>query len=234
MTTTVDTSALFNNAISGGATTSAAGSASAAATKKAAGGASETENRFLTLLVAQMKNQDPLNPMDNSQVTSQMAQLSTVNGIEKLNASMATMATGFTGLQTVQTASLAGRQVMADGNAMVLANGSASGGFNLQLPVDDLTVTILDSAGAIVQKVDMGAQPAGVQVFQWDGKTDSGADAAPGRYTFKVTAREGVNTVAVETLTVGSVQAIRPAADGAKLSVSGIGEIGLADIKKIF
>ena len=172
----------------------------AAAAGAAKGSAADTEHRFLALMVAQLKNQDPLNPMDNSEITTQLAQISTVNGVEQLNSSMKTLAGGFDGMQTVQAASLAGRQIMADGTALALENGSASGGFNLDQPVEQLSVTILDAAGAQVQRVDLGPQEAGIHGFQWDGMNDAGQAAAPGSYSFKVQGLAQNKQIAAQSL----------------------------------
>jgi len=83
------------------------------------------QDRFLTLLVAQMKNQDPLNPLDNAQVTSQLAQINTVNGIEKLNHTLTKLLESNQDTQALQAATVVGRQVLADGNGIVLAGATA-------------------------------------------------------------------------------------------------------------
>ena len=214
---------------------SATSATASAASVAAKGSASDTEHRFLSLLVAQLKNQDPLNPMDNAEITTQLAQISTVNGIEQLNRSMKSLSTGFEGLQSVQATTLAGRQVMLDGSTLNLDNGQATGGFELDQPADRLAVTIVDAAGALVRSVDLGAQPAGVQTFSWDGKTDNGASAAAGSYIFKLKAVAQDREINAHTLSVGTVRGVTPAANGVGtvLGVGGIGNVALADVKKI-
>jgi len=106
--------------------TNAAPSATAFNTPAAAAKSSATEERFLTLLVAQMKNQDPLNPLDNAQVTSQLAQLSTVSGIDKLNATLQTLAGSFAQAQSLQAAVLIGHDVLVEGNALALSGAPPS------------------------------------------------------------------------------------------------------------
>ena len=105
-----------------------------------------TADRFLKLLVAQMKNQDPLSPMDNAQVTSQMAQINTVSGIEKLNNTVAGLATQFTQLQAIQGASLVGHDVVVPGNGLQITNAVGEGGFELTAPADQVKVEILSPA----------------------------------------------------------------------------------------
>ena len=200
----------------------------------AADQSSANEDRFLTMLVAQLKNQDPLNPMDNSQVTTQMAQLSTVQGIEKLNTTLSAMAAAAGSQQALQAADMVGRQVLADGNTLTLAGGTAQGGYALDAPVDGLTLTVRSASGAVVHTAELGAQPAGLHVFNWDGAADNGAAAVPGVYSFEISARSGQNSVPAQTLTLGRVDGVTPNSNGATLSVGSLGEINFAAIKHIF
>ena len=104
-------------------------------------------DRFLKLLVAQIQNQDPLNPLDNAQVTTQMAQINTVNGIEKLNRTVAALGTQFASLQVMQGASLVGRDVTVPGDRLTVDDdGAGSGGFELAAPADRVKVEILNAA----------------------------------------------------------------------------------------
>ncbi len=86
------------------------------------------QNRFLKLLTTQLKNQDPLNPMDNAQMTSQLAQMSTVSGIEKLNTTLGKMLDIYDSGQSMQAAGLIGKHVLVPGNTLPLAGGQALGG----------------------------------------------------------------------------------------------------------
>ena len=106
--------------------------------------ADDPQDRFLKLLVTQMKNQDPLNPLDNAQVTSQLAQISTVNGIEKLNTTLQAMANGFTAGQSLQAAGMIGHNVLVPGSALQLTGGNGAFGVDLAQPADDVKVTIKD------------------------------------------------------------------------------------------
>src|SRR3954467_14498248 len=116
--------------------TTSATDATAAASSIAASttDANATSERFLKLLVAQMQNQDPLSPMDNAQVTSQMAQINTVSGIDKLNATVAGLPSQFAQLQALQGASLVGHDVVVPGNALRVTDGTGTGGFELTGP----------------------------------------------------------------------------------------------------
>lgn len=124
------------------------------------------QDKFLTMLVAQMSNQDPMNPLDNAEVTSQMAQINTVTGIQQLNKTMTDMATQFGSLQAMQGASLIGRTAMVEGNTPVMEKGVAYGGFDLPSAVDSVKVDIMGKNGAILGSAVLGPQKAGQQLFQ--------------------------------------------------------------------
>ncbi len=205
---------------------------SAASTTKTA--AQETEDRFLKLLVTQMQNQDPLNPMDNAEVTSQMAQLSTVTGIDRLNSTLEAMSSSFASSQSLQAAGMIGRSVLAPGSSLQLLNGMAAGGFDLKQPVDSAVVKIKDAAGNVLQSVDMGAQKEGSVLFQWDGTTDSGAIAPDGSYTFEVSAVQGGVKVEVENLALGMVGSVSLGAAGVVLNTDALGAVDVAKVKQIF
>ena len=187
------------------------------------------QDRFLKLLVTQMKNQDPLNPMDNAEITSQMAQLSTVTGIEKLNETL----NAFTKAQAFQSVDMIGHYVLAPGEHMDLASGTALGGVELASAADDVTVKIFDSKGNLVKTLDLDKLDAGVNAFTWDGKTDAGATAADGSYTFTVTAKLDGEAVDATSLSVGKVQSVLMDDVGPALSVSGMGLVELGDIKQV-
>ena len=188
-------------------------------------------DQFLKMLVAQLKNQDPLNPMDNAQVTSQMAQLSTVDGINKLNATLTTMSMGTNATQALQAASLVGSQVLVDGNAMQLSGGQAAAGYQLDAAADRVTVTVKGPSGEVVYTGHLGKQPAGLSLFNWDGSTANGARAVDGGYSFSITAASGGASVAATTLSLGRVDGVTPSASGTTLTVGGIGATALANVK---
>ncbi|MWL75212.1 flagellar hook assembly protein FlgD, partial [Escherichia coli] len=114
---------------------------------------SDLQNTFMQLLVAQLKNQDPLNPMDNSQMTSQLAQINTVNGIQQLNTTMSSM---LTQNATTQASSMIGRSVQVPTNNLTLASGAANFGVSVPNGADDVVVTVTNAAGVAVRTVDLG------------------------------------------------------------------------------
>ncbi|MDR9846897.1 flagellar hook assembly protein FlgD [Herbaspirillum huttiense] len=204
------------------------------------------QNRFLTLLIAQMKNQDPSNPMDNSQLTTQMAQLSTVTGISQLNNSLSTLMSNLNSSQALSTANMIGHSVLAPGNSIQLTSDTtkdASGkettsqkavfGVNLSGTASSVVVTIKDSSGAVVHTTDLGTQAAGVVPVIWDGSNDTGGKVADGNYTFTVSASNNGTAVTASTLSFGTVSSVSTASDGVKLNVTNVGTIKPTDVVQI-
>ena len=202
--------------------------------KTAKNSTQEAQDRFMTLLVTQMKNQDPLNPMDNAQVTSQLAQLSTVSGIDKLNATVAALNTNFQVAQNLQAANMIGHGVVAPGTAIGLTDGKAIYGVELPQSADKFDVTIRDASGLVVRKISVESMPVGISTLTWDGKTDAGGAAANGVYQFEVSASAAGRKLDAATLSFGLVSSVTSSTQGAKLSVANIGSINMADIKQIY
>ena len=194
--------------------------------------AAGAQDRFLTLLVTQMKNQDPLNPMDNAQVTSQLAQLSTVSGIDKLNTTLEALKGNYQSSQSLQAASLIGHGVLLPGSTTTLANGKALLGIDITEPADDVRVTIRDASGRAIHTMDLGRQEAGTLPLSWDGKTDTGAAAINGQYKFEVSATRGGEKTKAEALSFGQVASVSTNAQGVKLNVPNIGAVDLASVRQ--
>jgi flagellar basal-body rod modification protein FlgD len=217
---------------SGTSATSATPGAGTDATS-AAQAAKDASDRFLTLLVAQLQNQDPLNPMDNAQVTTQLAQISTVNGINQLNDTVAALSASMGITQSLQAASLVGRDVVVGGSAVDLAGGKAQAGLALASDADSVTVTIADAAGNVVRTLDLGAQKAGSQMFDWDGKTDSGTSAADGHYTYTATATANGKAVTFDPLMVAHVEGVATTPGGVMLQLPYAGQVALDQVRQI-
>lgn len=196
-------------------------------------GVQETQDRFLSLLVAQMKNQDPLNPMDNAQVTSQMAQLSTVQGIEKMNASLAALAASLGSNKLGEAANLIGHGVLVPGDRISPAEYENLIGFELSRPADQVTATIYDASGREVRTLDLGARDGGVSMLAWDGLKDDGTPAA-GQYRFRIEAIQGGRPLDAKPLSLGMVNSVSQDGQGVQLNLAGSGSVGYADIRQIF
>ena len=190
-----------------------------------------TSDRFLKLLVTQLQNQDPLNPMDNAQVTSQMAQINTVTGIEKLNTTMSGMTDSFSQMQILQGASLVGHQVLLEGNKLAVdtSQGIGVGAVDLSGSASSVKIQILDGSGSVIDTVDEGALEKGRHSFQWT--VPSSVDAS--KLTFKVVAANGSTAVSNTPLMVDSVNAVSNTDGTLNLELTNSGTTAYSKVKAI-
>jgi flagellar basal-body rod modification protein FlgD len=213
-------------------------------TVAAEGSVEADTNKFMTLLVTQLKNQDPLNPLDNAQITSQLAQLSTVTGINKLNTTLDSLKSSYQSSEALQATNMIGHGVLVDGDFIQLQGGKAIMGVELATAADQVQVIVTDTrTGKEVETINLGANPAGTIPIAWDGVPDAtklNADGTPvtladGKYSFRVVATRGQETLTdAKTLSFDSVASVTTSAtDGVKLNLPTKGVVSLADIKQI-
>ena len=195
----------------------------------------EMQNTFMRLLVTQMKNQDPTNPMDSSQMTSQLAQINTVSGIAGLNATMTSLAKQLNAGQQVQASNLIGKSVISSGHDIALEKGKASAfGVNLDAAAKDVEVKISDETGKIVRSMKVAGDQAGVNTLSWDGKSDQGTTLADGKYTFKVSATNGDDPVSAQALAQAKVESVIAQPNGsAGLKLSNGSTTSLSSVSQI-
>ena len=187
------------------------------------------EDRFLKLLVAQMQNQDPLNPMDNAQVTSQMAQIQSVNGIEKLNRSVEGLGSQFAQMSALQGAALVGRDVIVPGNRLVTNDEDlVQGGFELNGPADSVKIEVINAGGRVIDTIDLGAQGTGRHGFEWT--PPAGVDPATGS-TFRVVAKNGAANVGFTPLMRDRVDAVVTGGDTLTLELRNSGSVPYDQIR---
>jgi flagellar basal-body rod modification protein FlgD len=201
--------------------------------------ANAAQNRFLTLLVAQMQAQDPLNPMDNAQMTTQLAQISTVDGVEKLNLTMEKLLSQFGALEQLNATSLIGRNVLIPADRIELSRndqGQAVGaaGFDLPQAVSKVKIEIQDASGMPIRRIELGAMKEGMHTFSWDGKTDAGASAADGRYRFVVQAEANGSAVSVRNLSIVGVDGVRKTGDQTMLDLGAYGLRSQTDVVAVY
>jgi len=194
---------------------------------------SDAQDRFLKLLTTQLQNQDPLNPLDNAQMTSQLAQISTVDGITKLNATLRTLVDNSSQSQTLQAASLVGHHVLVPGGSLSLSQGQGVGGVDLAGPADDVVATIKDANGLTVRTLDLGGMASGTHTFSWDGMADSGTAAAAGTYSVSFAARQGATAVNASALELALVTSVAQTGSTVSLNLGAMGMVSLADVKQI-
>jgi flagellar basal-body rod modification protein FlgD len=209
---------------------------SASTSSLTAGSASDvkaTKDNFLKLLVTQMKYQDPMNPMDSAQMTSQIAQLNTVEGINQLNATVSSLQASLMASQSMQSASLIGKTILADGNSISLLNGSANLSMRLEGAAESVVVDVINSSGRIIKTTNLGANAAGIKSFTWDGSTNEGGTAPDGQYTFQVNAKKLNQTVPVTPLTQATVSGVELTSAGTQLSLNNGTNIAMSTIRGV-
>ena len=189
------------------------------------------QDRFLKLLVAQINNQDPMSPMDNAQMTSQMAQINTVSGIQQVNQTLTSMAAQFTAMQVLQGTSMVGHNVLTAGSTLVPdpSTGMAAGAFDLAGAADAVKVEILAPGGQVLDTVNMGALPQGRQAFQWNAASYQGT----GSPTFRVTATSGKQAVPTTSLVSEQVVSVGAVNGAMSIQLQSGKSVGYTDIAAI-
>ncbi|QNI01507.1 flagellar hook assembly protein FlgD [Halomonas sp. SH5A2] len=203
----------------------------------------ELRESFMTLLITQLENQDPLNPMENSEMTSQLAQINTVSGIEELNDTLSGITQQMNASQMLQASGLIGNAVLVPGN-QVKVNIDEDGksfatpfGIELDKPADNVEITVTSKAGEVVYTNNVEGVGAGVESFSWSGLNNDGGAVAEGSYnvSYKATDAEG-EELESETLNYAQVQGVTPAESGdeVRLDLGAIyGQVTLDQVKQI-
>ncbi len=217
--------------ISNTTTATAATGASNSSTVTSVGSAdmNAAQDRFLKLLVAQLNNQDPMNPMDNAQMTSQMAQINTVTGIQQVNDTLKNMAEQFTAMQVLQGSNIVGHQVLIDGNTLSPDNGVARGAIDLAARAESVKLDILSPGGQVIDTLNLGALDAGRHTFDWDTSQYKGT----GNPSFKVTATLGGKAIDNTTMTQATVVSVSSAGNGMQVQLQGRTAVPYSSVKAI-
>jgi flagellar basal-body rod modification protein FlgD len=193
------------------------------------------KNEFMNLMVAQMKNQSPLNPQDNTAFISQLAQFSSLEAMQKLNADASSIKSMYQSTQALQASAMVGRSVLVPSSTVNLgANANASGMVDLPASTGNLHLSILNGAGELVKNINLGQQAAGKIPFTWDGTDSSGKLMPPGTYTLKAQAGFGKASQNLSTLMSANVDSVSVSKAGTlTLNVAGIGAMPLNQVREI-
>ncbi|HEV7287403.1 flagellar hook assembly protein FlgD [Sphingomonas sp.] len=200
------------------------------------GSSAMDQSDFLTLMTAQMKNQDPFEPVDNTQMVAQMAQFSSLAGISEMNTTLQAIAAKLGSTSTTDLVSWVGRTVLTQGDvAYPRTDGSLGGMIELGADAAEVNVVIEGPNGEILKNVSLGAAPAGRTEFEWDGTTDTGEPAGDGPFTIRVAARNANGgTVAAQPLVWAPVTAVAMGSDGNPvLTLPGIGQVSTTAVRQI-
>jgi flagellar basal-body rod modification protein FlgD len=221
----------------GAGSTAPTGGATGTGSTPAASGVTLGGTDFLTLMLAQLKNQDPTSPVDSNTFLQQLASLSEVQGITSLNTSFNTLSSSLSSSQALQASSLLGHQALVNsGTANLTAGATVTGAVNVPQTTSQVVLNISDASGALVKQINLGAQSAGLASFTWDGTTGSGSQAPAGTYTLTAQYAGGASGgTAATTLVNGTVESVSMGAGstGLTLNVAGIGSVPFSTVQQI-
>ena len=215
--------------------------ATSAVTVQPASAANQTLGQadFLKLMTAQMQNQDPFNPTDNTQMVAQMAQFSSLAGISDMSTTLKSIATKLGATSATDAMAYIGKTVQTAGNTAYGratssgAGGGIAGAVELGAAATDATVTITDATGRVLHQQSLGAHPAGTVAYDWNGKDLDGADAGTGPFTVSVGARNGGKAVAATSLVWAPVESVSTAGGATVLTLSGLGQVPVTAVRQI-
>ncbi|MCE5388227.1 MAG: flagellar biosynthesis protein FlgD [Acidithiobacillus sp.] len=195
--------------------TSSSGTASSGASGLA------SASTFYNLLVTQLTNQNPLDPMSNSDLSSQLAEFSVANGVQAIQGSLTSLMSQINQNQGLQAAALIGKSVTNSGNSLTLSGGSAIGAYDLSGDASNVNVLIQNGAGQTLAVLPQGSQSSGMQSFAWNGQDAAGQTLPAGNYQFSVQASNGQSSVAANPYSIGTVTGVTLGSNGPQLQVSG-------------
>ena len=225
-------------------TTTGTGTTAASSSSSSTGvaaGATLGGTNFLTLMLAQLKNQDPTSPVDSNTFLTQLAQLSEVQGINTLNTSFSSLSSALTGAQATQASSLLGHQALVTTSTVnQTAGATVTGAVNVPQTTSSVLVSVTDGAGNTVRTLSLGAQSTGLASFSWDGLESDGSKAPTGTYTLTAQyAGETTKSTAATTAVYGTVESVSMGATGTSgasgmtLNVAGVGSVPYSSLQQI-
>lgn len=177
---------------------------------------------FLTLFVAQLQNQDPLSPMEPNELTSQLAQLTSVEQLTGINDRLDKLTSTSQDGYGASLLGMIGKDVRFDASELAVEDGRASRTtYKLASDATNVVATVKDANGTEVRKVALGNQSAGNRTFAWDGKTEKGTRAPDGKYTVSITASVGGQSTSIAVEAEGTVDGVDLSADPPVLLVNG-------------
>lgn len=216
-------------------TTSTGTTGTASTANTSSGSTSLGQSDFLKLLTAQLNNQDPFSPVDNTQMVAQMAQISTSSGVSDMSTTLKAISDKLSGTSTSDALAYVGKTVLTAGStAYGRTAGGIAGAVELGGAATDVKVTISDASGNTLKTLSLGAQAAGTVKYDWDGTTDAGTAAGSGPFTVSVAAQDSGTTVKATGLVWAPVESVSmPTSGTPTLSVTGIGSVAIGDVRQI-
>lgn len=189
---------------------------------------------FLTLLVSQLQNQDPLNPSDSTEFTAQLAQFSSLEQLQNVNDTLANFEVYQSTLNNIQSSGFIGKTVTASGESLSVTN-SVADPISVELDANCHTayIQIYDAYGNFVNDIEAGSLEAGMHSISWDGTDENGLTAGDGSYTYSVMAVDGDgNSVSTTSYITGKVTGVDYKTGETKLLI-GDQEISISSLIRV-
>jgi flagellar basal-body rod modification protein FlgD len=193
------------------------------------------KNEFMELMLAQLKNQNPLEPQDNGEFISQLAQFSSLEEMQKLSGNVDNVIGEFRSTQALQASAMVGKTVLVSSDlAMLGASGEVSGNVDVPASTGGVQVSILNGSGELVRQMDLGGKPSGSAKFTWDGKDGNGNSLPPGPYRIVAEASYPDGQQQLGTMVSANVDSVSLGKGGSvTLNLAGMGSIALSDVEQI-
>ncbi|MBL1273515.1 MAG: flagellar basal-body rod modification protein FlgD [Marinobacter maritimus] len=193
------------------------------------------KNEFMELMLAQLKNQNPLEPQDNGEFISQLAQFSSLEEMQSLSASVDDVVGQFRSTQALQASAMVGKTVLAPSEVGILgAEGEISGNIEVPASTGGVRLSIASASGELVRQIDLGSSSAGVKAFSWDGRDGNGNSLPPGPYRIVAEASYSEGSLQLPTLVSANVDSVSLGQNGSvTLNLAGMGSIALSDVQQI-
>lgn len=205
------------------------------------------QKQFLELMIAQLKNQDPLSPQENGEFIAQLAQFSSVESLDNLNNRFEEFASGFSSNQALQASSLVGRSVTIDTDVTLYRRGSViSGAVDVPQSTSDMKISIYNAdSGNLIKQIPLGSVSKGEMVFRWDGANfevngnmieygTSGATLPPeGKYRIVAESKVDGKVQQLDMALSANVNSVTVNSSGALvLNLAGLGPVSIRDVKQ--
>ncbi|HEY0942759.1 MAG TPA: flagellar hook capping FlgD N-terminal domain-containing protein [Steroidobacter sp.] len=190
---------------------------------------------FLTLMTAQLRNQDPLKPLEGTEFISQLATFGTVSGVQGMQTSLETLAASLRSTQTLNGATMVGRDILAAAYYFEhTQGGTVSGQIDVPAGTTALQLRITDSTGAVVREIQLDTT-AGTQNFTWDGLRSDGTQAETDDYDIEAIATVRGQTGSLEVLMSGRVSSVSidPTGTNLTLNTAALGSVAMADVRRV-
>jgi flagellar basal-body rod modification protein FlgD len=190
---------------------------------------------FLTLMTTQLKNQDPMKPLEGTEFVAQLAQFGTVSGVQQMQSSIETLAASLRSTQALNGATLVGHEVLAPTDSFTLTQGiGIAGEVDVPAGASSLQIRITDSSGQVVREMSV-TPTVGANTFSWDGLRGDGTVAASGEYEIEAIASGYGSNESLEVLMSGKVASVTIDSTGAGLTLNtaALGPIAMADVRRV-